>query len=53
MLTDFIWRPPNLVVSKTRLKFKLNLETVNEVFLLFKKLQKKKSADSDNLPPRF
>ena len=53
IFTDFIWKPPNLVVSKTRLKFKLNPVTVNEVFLLLKKLQKNKSAGPDNLPPGF
>jgi len=53
MFTNFTWRLPMQLSSKTALKFRLNPVTVNEVFILLKKLSRKKAAGPDNLPPGF
>jgi len=38
---------------KTALKFKLKSVTVNEIFILLKKLTRKKAAGPDNILPGF
>lgn len=53
MFTNFVWGAPKYTAAKTRLKFKLNPVTVNEVFVLLKGLRRKKAAGPDNLPPGF
>ena len=50
---NFIWSPPHIAKTKTKLAFKLIPVTVSEVFAKLKKLKRKKTAGPDNLLPGF
>jgi hypothetical protein len=52
-LKNFTWSAPYKNQIKTYTTFRFKPVTVNEVFKLLKKLQRKKSCGVDNLPPGY